>query len=409
MLFRAREKTPRFTPAKVRAVTTHTTPEQALDGVELIKPGPATAMSGARFDFTTAILADLAASYDPALHEAPHVKGHPSTDGPALGWVQAVSINAAGRLQLDASRQVDATFADDVRAGRWKKRSLSLYMPEADNNPTPGHWNIKHVGWLGAMAPAIKGLRDAPAFADPEPGVLSFGDWDDELNAGLWRRMREWLIAQFGTDAADKVVPAYEVDALQREALREEPLDDPQPTRTAFADESPPVTTAATTVTSQSLVAQAAALDARAAALTAQEAAAATLQASARNAGLAAFADAMVQEGRLLPRDLPGVLGAMQAVPDTCTVVSFAEGDPTKPTTSPAVEAFKAFIKSLPPRVEFAELAGRSQAAATVDLGDYQAIGRAAQEFITLEAAAGRTVRIEAAVAHVQATNKSDA
>lgn len=391
-------------------MTTHTTPEQALDGVELIKPGPATAMSGKRFDFTTAILADLAASYDPALHEAPHVKGHPSTDGPALGWVQAVSINAAGRLQLDASRQVDATFADDVTAGRWKKRSLSLYTPTAANNPTPGHWYIKHVGWLGAMAPAIKGLRDAPAFSDPEPGVISFGDWDDELNAGLWRRMREWLIAQFGTDAADKVVPAYEVDALQREALREEPDDEtPNQPRTAFADESPPVTTAATTVTSQSLVAQAAALDARAAALTAQEAAAATLQASARNAGLAAFADAMVKEGRLLPAELPDVLGAMQAVPDTCTVVSFADGDPAKPSTSPAVDAFKAFIKSLPPRVEFAELAGRSQAAATVDLGDYQAIGRAAQEFITAEAAAGRTVGIEAAVAHVQAANKADA
>ena len=287
-------------------MTTKPTPEQALDGVELIKPGPAVSMSGQAVNFSAEMVADMVASYDPAVHEAPHVKGHPATDDPAMGWVQCLALTSDGRAVLQQSRQVDAAFADDVRAGRWKKRSLALYTPSAANNPKPGHWYPKHVGWLGAVPPAIKGLRDGPlAFAEPEPGVLTFGDWDDELNAGLWRRMREWFIAQFGTETADKVVPAYEVDALQREALREDDNAEPEaqvsnpPGLMAYTEGDPAVTTAAPNgqITPAALAARGAELDARAARLAEQEAAQAALAKSARSAGIAAFADGLVAEG----------------------------------------------------------------------------------------------------------------
>ena len=383
-------------------MTINTTPEQALDGVELIKPGPAVSMSGQAVDFTAEIVADIVASYDPAVHEAPHVKGHPTTDGPAVGWVKSLALTEDGRALLQQSRQVDPAFADDVLAGRWKKRSLALYTPSAPNNPKPGHWYPKHVGWLGAVPPAIKGLRDAHlAFAEPEPGVLTFAGWDDEVNAGMWRRMREWFIAQFGTETADRVVPAWEVDALQREAMRPEP--EPQvsnpPGLMAYTEGAPAVTTADPN-SPAALAARAAELDARAARITEQEAAQAALIKSARSAGLASFADAMVAEGRLLPAERPAVLAAMQAVPDTCTVVQFADGDPTKPEAHPAVEAFKAFIKALPPRVEFGERA-KPDGAVQLDTEDPQAIAKAAAAYQFAERQAGREVGMDVAVEHV--------
>lgn len=376
------------------------TPEAALDGVELIKPGPAVAMSGVAFDFTPAIVADLADSYDPALHEAPHVKGHPATDDPALGWVVGVSVNAQGRLQLDRSRQVDAAFAGDVAAGRFKQRSLSIYTPSAPNNPTPGRHYIKHVGWLGAAPPAIKGLRGnatTHAFAEAEPGVLSFGGWDDEVNAGLWRRLRDWLIGQFGTETADKVIPPWEVDNLLREALqpaKPEPLF-PTTTPMAYAEGAPAVTTAAqdpNAAAQAALQARQAELDRREAAVTTAEAAQAAALKSARNAGLAAFADSMVQQGRVLPAERAQLLVAMQALPADSVVVEFADGDPTKPVDVPVLQVLQSFIKGLPPRVEFAELASARNTAQPLDLADQAALARAAHEFADSEAKAGRAV-----------------
>jgi hypothetical protein len=41
-------------------------------------------------------LAHIAESYNPALHEAPVVIGHPATDDPAFGWVRSVDLQSDG-------------------------------------------------------------------------------------------------------------------------------------------------------------------------------------------------------------------------------------------------------------------------------------------------------------------------
>lgn len=392
-------------------MTTNTTPSstaapaQALDQVEIFRPGRHVAMSGAVIEFSAADVAAIAAAYSPAVHEAPHVVGHPRTDGPAYGWVQALGVNDAGRLCVTASKQIEPAFAEMVKAGRFKKRSASFYPPEHPANPAPGTYYLKHVGWLGAAAPAVKGLVDLGELGAATDGLVEFAGWDDEVNAGMWRRMREWFIAQFGTETADRVVPAWEVDALQREAIRDQVTPEPAPQVSnppglmAYTEGAPAVTTADPN-SPAALAARAAELDARAARITEQEAAQAALIKSARSAGLASFADAMVAEGRLLPAERPAVLAAMQAVPDTCTVVQFADGDPTKPEAHPAVEAFKAFIKALPPRVEFGERA-KPDGAVQLDTEDPQAIAKAAAAYQFAERQAGREVGMDVAVEHV--------
>ena len=126
--------------------------------------------------------------------------------------------------------QVDAAFAELVEAGRYKKISASFYLPDAPNNPVPGVYYLRHVGFLGAQPPAVKGLK-AAEFADAEDGVVEFGDWGMETNATLWRRMREWLLAKFGQETADQVIPDWQIETI-REAARQ---DDDAP-RVAFAD-----------------------------------------------------------------------------------------------------------------------------------------------------------------------------
>lgn len=58
-------------------------------------------------------------------------------------------------------------FVEAVKSGAYKKISVSLYGPESPNNPLPGHYYLRHVGFLGAQPPAIKGLQ-AVEFAENE-------------------------------------------------------------------------------------------------------------------------------------------------------------------------------------------------------------------------------------------------
>jgi len=57
-----------------------------------------------------------------------------------------------------------------VNKGRYKKISASFYSPNYPFNPAPGSYYLKHVGFLGAVPPAVKGLGDA-RFSTPTPGI----------------------------------------------------------------------------------------------------------------------------------------------------------------------------------------------------------------------------------------------
>lgn len=136
--------------------------------LHIFKPGRHTAMNGQALAFSEADLAATCAAYDPAKHEAPLVVGHPAHDIPAYGWVKALAFNEGG---IDATpAQVNSDFADMVAAGAFKKISAAFYAPDAPQNPVPGVYYLRHVGFLGAQPPAVKGLR-SPAFADAEVGV----------------------------------------------------------------------------------------------------------------------------------------------------------------------------------------------------------------------------------------------
>jgi len=104
-------------------------------------------------------VADAAAAYDPAVFRAPLVIGHPESNGPLYGSVSRLQA-FSGNLFAAVERVAD-TLKTAVSAGRYKKISSSFFGPDHPDNPRPGRWYLRHIGFLGAGIPAVKGLNPA--------------------------------------------------------------------------------------------------------------------------------------------------------------------------------------------------------------------------------------------------------
>ncbi len=118
---------------------------------------------GGKGKFTTADLDKIAESYDPKLHEAPVVIGHPAHDQPAYGLVK--TLRRAGDSLWAQLRKVDPGFSDLVEQGRFTQRSVALYR----NMPQTSGPYLRHLGFLGAQPPEVKGLQPIQ-FNDGERG-----------------------------------------------------------------------------------------------------------------------------------------------------------------------------------------------------------------------------------------------
>lgn len=349
-------------------------------------------MSGAALSFSETDLAATAAAYDPAKHEAPLVVGHPKHDDPAFGWVGKLAF-AEGALNVDPI-QVNPDFAEMVKSGAFKKISASFYAPDSPSNPVPGVYYLRHVGFLGAQPPAVKGLRN-PEFADAEEGVIEFSEWDDVDNASLWRSMREWIISKFGQEEADRVVPSYTVKNLEQSAQ-----DELKESQTAVAA-APAFTEKGDEMSAEDKV-RLAELEAENKRMKDEQVAFAESEkkrkADARHADHAAFAEGLVKEGKLLPAHKDVTIATMDFMAGQEQVVEFGEGDAKKPLA----DAFKEMLQALPKAVEFGELAGGNGAMGDGELSA-EALAAKAVEFQESEAAAGRTITTAQAVQHVKA------
>ena len=72
----------------------------AAKALHIFKPGRHITVAGEAIEFSEADIAATAAAYNPKIHKAPIVKGHPAIDAPAQGWAEALQANARGRYAL---------------------------------------------------------------------------------------------------------------------------------------------------------------------------------------------------------------------------------------------------------------------------------------------------------------------
>lgn len=311
------------------------------DWIAIFKTGRHTDSAGNTRDWTEEDLDRIVESYDPARgHEAPVVIGHPEANAPAYGWVER--LKRVGNLLFYRERDPQPEFTDMRKRGMFKKRSISLY-PDG---------TLRHVGWLGAQPPAVKGLPDF-AFGDEGGMTIEFQETGkEETEMNFWERLKEKLSKAgvsfkelFGSDEPPVLYTEADVrakaEAAAAEALRAKEQEFSETARKKEED------------------------------LKRREDALRQKEAEARKAGIAAFCEDLKKKGILTPameRLGMGVTAFMQSVASIEQTVEFGEGD-GKGRQTP-LEFMQAFLGALPKSVEFGEVEGRGTEAKTGSAGE---------------------------------------
>lgn len=331
----------------------------AVKMIKMFKPGRHVAADGKVYEFTEADLRATAAVYNPELHAAPLVIGHPKMDDPKYGQIQRMEFTDGFLMGEPAN--VDPAFAEEVNSGKRDRVSTSFYAPNSPSNPVPGVLYPRHLGFLGATPPGCKGLG-AVSFAEGEEGVMNFGDWNDRTIAGMFRGLKNLLIEKFGQEAADRALNEWDLQAVTEDAVTPEtspgtcsvcgnPCSDCSCSNETSNDFGENLNSGGAMLTEQQLKDENKKLKDGQAAL-------ALALSGRKHADNLSFAEGLVRTGQLLPAQKAAAVAMLDFAEgvETGSTIEFGEGD-AKKTQSPA-EIFKGLLGTLPKQIEFAELGG---------------------------------------------------
>jgi len=146
--------------------------------VEVFRAGTQTSSSGYTKEWTEDDLNTIVKNYDSKKHEAPLVIGHPADNDPAYGWVE--DLKTDGKILLAKFKQVANGMKEAVKDGLFKKRSISLY-PDL---------SLRHIGFLGAVPPAVKGLADIK-FNSEQEGIITIEFEEEKGDDNMSKELEE--------------------------------------------------------------------------------------------------------------------------------------------------------------------------------------------------------------------------
>lgn len=352
----------------------------------IFRPGKHRAACGTVVEFTEDDLKRAVAAYSPALYAAPLVIGHPKTEDRAYGWAESLTYED-GHVVVHPDK-VNPEFSELVEQGAYRNRSASWYMPDHPSNPSPGNLYPKHIGFLGAVPPALKGLGDV-AFAEggqpvdfsaeehPDKVVEFANAADDAWNlasmlsstARMFRGLRDWMLAEKGAETADQLLPSWNIEDLERQALRQEEKARNTDPGLSYNEPANP-TPKETTMTPEEIAKLQRERDeaqARVAQFTERETAIAAAERMATVAAIDASLDAHVKAGRLLPAHRKAVANFMADLADgtgtDVATIEFGEAAEGKPAPKLSPRAFMAaFLAGLPKAVDYNERGGNTTA-----------------------------------------------
>ena len=180
---------------------------------EVFKAGRHTDMSGVTHEYTLEDLKTIVEKYNQQTdHEAPVVIGHPKIEEVAYGWVKELKLQEESiYAYID---EIDPAFAELVNAGRYKKVSIALNEDML----------LRHVGYLGAVPPAVKGLKDAKFSSEKKYVTIEYNE-NNNFPTNKGAQMPEYL----------KKLIAYLSSAVNAEAgtmlekwIKDNPYQEPQ-------------------------------------------------------------------------------------------------------------------------------------------------------------------------------------
>ncbi len=168
-----------------------------MNWIEIFKTGTHTDSSGKSHNITNADLNKIVDTYDPKKHEAPVVIGHPKDNAPAYAWVEKLKV--AGEKLLCLEKDAQPEFNDMRNRKMFKKRSVSLY-PDG---------TLRHVGWLGATPPAIKGLQDTSFGEEADCIIYEFSEQEEPKVNELEKLKADLAAANERANTAENVAKDY--------------------------------------------------------------------------------------------------------------------------------------------------------------------------------------------------------
>jgi len=198
--------------------------------IEVFHPGD----YGPKGKFQAQDLDQMVANFKAGIWTPPFVIGHPQTDAPAHGWVGAMRIGERGALEVKG-KQVSAQLEALVKDGRFPNRSVAIYLDPKGTGPV-----VRHVGFLGAVPPEVKGLTPIQ-FSDGEFIAIEFNEEDDvdpkELKKTVGESVREFFAELFGT-AKPAAAPTLSEDEIHKrvEAATKPLLDKVEALTTEFKE-----------------------------------------------------------------------------------------------------------------------------------------------------------------------------
>lgn len=303
------------------------------DYIEVFRAGTHKSNNGESYTYTNADLDYIVKNYNNSKYEAPIVIGHPTESAPAYGWVS--DLKRTGETLLAKFKEVVPEFSELVEKGLYKKRSISLY-PDL---------TLRHVGFLGAVPPAIKGLKDIQ-FSDTTE-TFEFSEQNDRkwsvINRIL-RSFRDFIIDKYDIGTADKILDSWDLDTLStpeekpmvQQFMEEDILSNELKEQLAKAEEL---------VKSYSEE-----LEAAKAELAQQKKNNQELIAAQKKSELASFCDGLINDGRMKPADKESTLAFMESLSDNISV-EFSE------TKKSQLDLYKEKLLSQPVILEFSEIA----------------------------------------------------
>lgn len=318
-----------------------------MQRIAIFKTGTHTATNGDTLSFTADYLKDVVASYDPATHESPAVIGHPKDNHPAYGWVKALSFDEGSGTLYANFEQVDPAFEAMLKAGRFKKRSASFYPPTHPSNPTKGKPYLRHVGFLGAQPPAVKGLPDM-AFSElsgeQDCPIVEFAELPFVTDPNIR--------ADTGTDT----LPAITKDTFMNTKTTptpEQPADDKTTDDKAAGNKAADQNGKPNTASHSELVAKEQALAEREKALAEREAAFAQAQQDIKQQDFSEFAEGLIGQGRLVPSEKSAIVDVMMDLDAVGKTFDFSENG--KVAKKSSVDVLKGILSRLETTVDFGE------------------------------------------------------
>ncbi len=370
--------------------------------VEVFKAGTHTDSKGRQITFSQADVDQMIANHQ--LGAAPAVIGHPKDTAPA--YAQVEEYKRDGDRLFAKFTKINPAFEAGVESGAYYNRSVSVHK-----DGTHG-WRVRHIGWLGAVPPAIDGMPpvefsvdDDTCFEFAAPGYSLV--WGLESAAKLIRSLRDHLIEKESLAVADAVLPQWQIDSMNEAATT---------ARQQFNEDKPSLFNQPTgeddmTITQADLDAAIAAArtEGETAGKTAAEAAA-SVQFKAKEAEVLMFkkADQKARhsalivdwkaKGLIVPAEEVGLLEFMAQQEDSGVEFSFSKAEGGEDKQTPGAW-FLNFMASRKPVVKIG--AQRQVDSDPLDTTSATEIASAANEFMASEAKQGRVVSIASAVQHI--------